>query len=243
MPFHGELHPASKKLFVETVLLVPFYGSKKTSLKRHIEFLNELGFDVLHFQIYKNSLSLDQKIFSSNELMGIKHIWSDQIEALLNTVPGKKIIFAFSNPSASAIEAIAKRNAYDITGLICDSGPSGNFFSSMVNYYTHQDPIRFFPLRYLAAVGMSLLWSPDFMSSIHADIEKLPEGFKVLSIRGWKDKIIPAHFIDQIFDPHTNILWQKLSLPQAGHLNGLRDFREEYELPVRQFLESISTKT
>jgi len=240
-PFHGELHKAPKKLFQETVLLVPFYGARKPSLKRHVEFLNELGYDVLIFDLYKDTRSLKVKLLSSNELMGVKHIWADQVEAMLNSIPGKKIVFAFSNPSASAIEAIAKRNATDIAGLVCDSGPSGDLLTSMVNYFTHEEPIHFFPLKWAAAAAMTFLWSPNFIQAIHSDLSQLPEGFKVLSIRGWKDKLIPAHFIDQVFEPHLNLDWQKLSLPQSGHLNGLRDFREEYELPVRQFLESIST--
>lgn len=242
LPFHGELHKAPKKLFQETILLVPFYGARKASLKRHVEFLNELGYDVLNYEIYKDSRNLSQKLVSSNELMGVKHIWADQVEAMLNSVPGKKIIFSFSNPSASAIEATVRRNATDVAGLICDSGPSGDLLSSMINYFTHEEPIAFFPLKWAAAAAMTFLWSPKFIEAIHADLEKLPQGFKVLSIRGWKDKLIPAHLIDQVFEPHLKLEWQKLSLPQAGHLNGLRDFREEYESPVRLFLESISTR-
>jgi hypothetical protein len=46
--------------------------------------------------------------------------------------------------------------------------------------------------------------------------------------------------IDKVFEPHGQIDWQKLSLPQAGHLNGLKDFREEYAPVVAQFLKEIS---
>lgn len=242
LPFHGELHKAPRKLFQETVLLVPFYAAKKNSLKRHVEFLNELGYDAVLFDLHKDSRNLNQTIFSSKEMIGIKHIWADQVEALLNSIPGKKIIFSFSNPSASAIEAIARRNATDVAGLVCDSGPTGNLLSSMVNYFTHEEPIQFLPLRWIAATAITYMWSPQFVRAIHEDLEKLPTHFPILSIRGWKDKLIPAHLIDQVFEPHLNVHWKKLSLPQAGHLNGLRDFREDYELPVREFLESISTK-
>lgn len=240
-PFDGELHPAPKKLFQETILLVPFYGAKKRALDRHVQFLNNLGYDVVNFAIHKESRNIKQKLISSTELLGIKHIWADQIEALLNSIPGKKIIFSFSNPSASAFEALARRHAVDVTGLICDSGPSGDLLHSMVNYFTHEEPIAFAPLKWIAAAAMTFIWSPNFVQIIQDDLSALPKDFKILSIRGWKDKLIPPHYIDQVFESQLHLQWQKLSLPQAGHLNGLRDFPEEYELPTRQFLEKIST--
>ncbi len=34
--------------------------------------------------------------------------------------------------------------------------------------------------------------------------------------------------------------WKKLSLPEAGHLNGLRDFPSEYKPAVEDFLNQFS---
>jgi hypothetical protein len=242
LPFNGELYPAAEKKFNETVVLVPFFGATKSMLRRHADFVNNLGYDAVIFALKSIDVSAPKfTLFSSNRLVGIKHIWADQIEAILNFIPGKKIIFAFSNPSASAIEAIVNRHAADVTGLICDSGPSGNLLSSMYNYFSHHDPIKWIPVRAAAAFAMTIGWSPQFHSIVHDDLKDLPKGFRILSIRGWKDNIIPAHDIDKIFEPHLNIDWQRLSLPQAGHLNGLKDYPEEYENPVAEFLKSISS--
>ena len=246
IPFDGEFRPAPTKKFLETIVLVPFYGARKSSLRRHIEFLNDLGYDVVVFDLKKDPRGLGTSILSnslvsSQQTLGMKHIWTDQIEAVLNSLPGQKILYAFSNPSASAIEAVARRHASDITGLICDSGPSGNLYHSLINYFTYEEPVRFLPMRMALAFGLTVGWSPHFSSSVHDDIEKLPKHFKILSIRGWKDKIISAEDIDKIFEPHLNIDWQRLSLPQADHVTGLRDFKEDYEGPVEEFLKPIST--
>lgn len=241
LPFSGEVRLSDNKKFKETVVIVPFFSAKKGQLSRHIEFLNELGYDVVTFNL-KNSIK-DTKgtLFSSNLGLGFKHIWADQIEAILNSIAGTKIVFAFSNPSASAIEAIVRRHATDVRGLICDSGPSGDILNSLVNYYEREQPLKFFAFRWAAALATTIAWSPEYNRAIHKDIEALPTSFKILSIRGWKDPIISAQNIDKVFDPHQNVDWQRLSLPQAAHLNGLRDFYDEYAEPVAEFLKSIST--
>jgi len=241
LPWNGELHSAAHKKFKETIIIVPFFEAHKTSLLKHIDFLNELGFNVISFNLKKAPRSLSGTFFSSTVEFGIKHIWADQIESILNSIAGDKIVFSFSNPSASAIEAVARRHAADVKGLICDSGPSGNFLSSMNKYYVHNEPISLAPLRWLTSLAMTLAWSPDFKTTIYQDLEKIPDNFKVLSIRGWKDNLISAQDIDKVFEPHAHIDWQRLSLPKAGHLNGLRDFAEDYKEPVASYLKSIST--
>ncbi|GIL16609.1 MAG: hypothetical protein BroJett040_03600 [Oligoflexia bacterium] len=244
-PFGGELHISPDKKFSETVLIVPFYGAKKPSLARHVNFLAELGYDVVIFNLQREprNWKLINHLFSSEMQLGLKHIWADQIQAMLNAIPGRKIVYAFSNPSASAIEAIARRNAYDIAGLVCDSGPSGDLFKSMIAYFTTEEPIRLSPLKLVASAATTLIWHPQFKIAFHEDLAKLPHHFRILSIRGWKDKIITVDQIDKVFEPHQHLDWQKLSLPQAAHLNGLKDFRAEYEKPVSEFLKEISTPT
>ena len=72
-------------------------------------------------------------------------------------------------------------------------------------------------------------------------LAKLPAHFRILSVRGWKDKIVTPEMIDKVFEPHPHLDWVKLSLPQAGHLNGLKDFPEEYKGPVSSFLKELGT--
>jgi len=238
----GEYLKSPNKKFNEVVVFVPFYQGKKPQLRRHAEFVNELGFDCVIFELLDSIKHSPKHLISSSLQFGLKHVWADQIENILNSIPQDKILFSFSNPSASAIEVVSKRRGHDIKGLVCDSGPSGEFWKSFMNYFTHEHNLRFFPLRALVATALTSTWHPKFNESIHEDLNKFPEGFRVLSIRGWKDKLISPQMIDKVFEPHTQIEWQKLSLPKAGHLNGLKDFREEYAPPVAEFLKEVATE-
>jgi hypothetical protein len=243
LSFGGAYHRTHNKKFQETILLVPFFGGSPKQLHKHVEFCNDLGFDCVTYKIKPLPKRVTESLFSSKSTFGMKHVWADQIEQLLNEIPGRKIVFSFSHPSASAIEAIARRHAADINGLVCDSGPSGEPLNSIFNYFTFEDRISFLPLRWVTATISTLTWNPNFNSAIQDDLSNLPPEFRVLSIRGWKDKLISPHQIDKVFEPHTHLDWQKLSLPQAGHLNGLKDFPDEYKNPVQQFLKEIATST
>ena len=239
-PHAGEWFYSDNKKFEETILFVPFYKGSKKSLKRHIEFVNRLGFNAFAFHL-PSGPHLTALPFSSTKKFGHSSVIADQIEYFLNEIPGNKIIFAFSNPCAAAIEAIARRNAADIKGLICDSGPSGKFLESAYNLITHEFKTKFLPLR-LAQMGLvSLLWSPDLLRTTHDDLETFPRTLPILSVRGWKDKLIPPDHIDAIFEPHKHLNWRKLSLPEAGHLLGLKDFPEDYEPGIKKYLTEIAT--
>lgn len=232
---------AKEKKFQELVVLVPFWGAERKSLKRHIEFLNELGYDCVDITLKDSWSEVATNFMSSKAQFGLKHVWADQVEATLNEFPGPKIVFAFSNPSASAIEAIARRHATDIKGLICDGGPSGQLWHSMVNFFTHETHLPTFPIRAIAAAATALTWHPRFLEVIHDDLKLFPKNFRILSVRGWKDPLITPKMIDMVFEPHRQLDWEKLSLPEGKHLNGLKDFPDEYKPKVTQFLKEVST--
>ncbi|MFV3407393.1 hypothetical protein ACNH6C_02220 [Bdellovibrio bacteriovorus] len=243
LPFDGEFFYSRSKRFEEVVFFVHFFEGSKKQLLRHIKLVNEMGFDAFAFNLtgtHKDLTSLKLPI-SSKGGFGLKHIYADQIETLLNSVPGKKIVFSFSNPTASAIEAMARRNCSDTVALVCDSGPSGKFIPSAYNLYTHEYKIRPLPLRLALTPVLSLAWSPFLHKDLDKDLKTFPQGFKILSIRGWKDLLIPPDHIDQVFEPHTHLDWTKLSLPEAGHLTGLRDFKSEYAPTLEKFLNSVAT--
>lgn len=242
LPFEGEFFLSRSKKYEELIFFVHFFEGKKKQLLRHVKLVNDMGFDAFTFQMkgtHKDIKSLQLPI-SAKGRFGIKHIYADQIEALLNLIPGKKIIFAFSNPSASAIEAMARRHCSDTVALICDSGPSARFIPSAFNLYTHEFKISPLPLRLALTPVLSIGWSLFLHKDIHQHLSSFPKGFKVLSIRGWKDLLIPPQHIDEVFEPHTQLDWTKLSLPEAGHLTGLRDFRSDYIPSLERFLKSAA---
>lgn len=241
-PDQGELFKASVKKYPALIFFIHFYKGHKKALRRHIQFVNELGYDAYAFNLkdrIRDHFGIPYSPISKK--FGLKHAMADQIEEhldLLSNYP-KKIIFSFSNISASAIEAMARRKSKDIFALITDSGPSFNFLSSAYNLFTHSIKIKFLPLRLLATPLLAYGWSPDQHKNIHKDLNQLPKDFPILSIRGWKDPLMKPSDIDKVFEPCKNLIWEKLSLPEAGHLNGLRDFPAEYKPAVENFLKRI----
>ncbi|MCX7977446.1 MAG: TMEM53 family protein [Bdellovibrionaceae bacterium] len=239
-PLNGELFQSEDKKFSETVFFVHFYGGSKKALRRHIELVNRLGFDAYAFDLspFPSGLTLP---LASTFNFGVKAVYTDEIELSLNEVAGNKIVFAFSNPSAAAIRAIGQRNAHDVRALICDSGPTAKLFTSIYNLMHETYPTTLLPLRLAKTAFLSVLWDVEFYKNITEDLKKLPAGLPILSIRGWKDKVITPEQIDEVFDSLPGLNWKKLSLPEAGHLNGLRDYPEDYIPGLERFLHEVST--
>ena len=231
----------SEQALKPTIIFVPFFGGKPPSLQRHFDYVESLGFShkFVHLTFHIGKF-LTKPVSARAHRFGMKSVWADQIEKVLNETPGKKIIFSFSNPTAGAIEAIVRRNAQDILGLIADGGPSGEMWTSIMGYYTYERHLPTWPLRAAAAMFSAFVMEPDFKNLSQKDLSHFPDGFPVLSIRGWKDPLISPRQIDLIFDRHQQIKWQKLSLPEGGHLNGLRDFPNEYKTGVERFLQQIT---
>ncbi|MGZ3772916.1 MAG: hypothetical protein ACXVCY_05340 [Pseudobdellovibrionaceae bacterium] len=242
-PFDGEFFLSKNKKFSELIFFVHFYEGSKKHLLRHIRLVNKLGFDAFAFNLqgtHKELKSFKLPI-SAKGSFGVKHLYADQIETLLNLIPGKKIIFSFSNPSASAIEAMARRHCSDIAALICDSGPSGRFIFSTFRLFSQEYNINSLSVKIALTPFLSIGWSPFFHKDLHQDLKSFPSGFKILSIRGWRDGLISANEIDEVFEPHKQLDWVKLSLPEADHLKGLRDFKDDYAPAVDNFLKTAAT--
>ncbi|PIT99338.1 MAG: hypothetical protein COT74_10055 [Bdellovibrionales bacterium CG10_big_fil_rev_8_21_14_0_10_45_34] len=233
---------ASEKKFDESVLIVPFFGAELSQLRRHIQFLNELGFDVYAIQ-FSEPRPRHWFTWNGGFKLGLKHRWAREISLALNRLPGKKIIYGFSNPASSAIEAVSIRRARDVVGAVCDSGPFMSLWKCNWRYLTESygvtSPTAKFPL----AVATLFLWGADHETSLSKDFEKLPGGFPILSIRGWRDKIVPVSAIEEAFNHAPQVDLTILSLPDADHLDGLKKFPELYESKVAEFMCQIAQKT
>ncbi|MBC7419108.1 MAG: hypothetical protein H7328_00120 [Bdellovibrio sp.] len=240
-PDEGEIFKATVQKHAALIFFVHFYKGHKKALRRHIQFVNDLGYDAYAFNL-KDDVSDHYGVPYSHisKKFGMKHAMADQIEEHLDLLSAykEKVMFAFSNVAGCAIEVMGRRDNQGIKALICDSGPTANFVNSAYKLYKYAQPIKFAPLRLVAAPLLAYGWSSELHKDIPKDLQKLPDGFPVLSIRGWKDPLMVPAEIDKIFEPCTNLAWQKLSLPEATHLTGLRDFPEDYKPAVESFLNS-----
>ena len=246
-PDGGELFKASEKKSEHLVFFAHFFKGHKKALRRHIDLVNELGFDAYAFNLKDD---LKEHAFipynHTTKKFGMKHALAEQIGQHLDliTTYKTKIIFAFSNVAGCAIEAHTlrlKEGKNDVVAMVCDSGPGGaNFFSQSYNLLKEQMGVTSLPLQIIGTPAVAFGWSPKLNKDISRDLESFPEGFPLLSIRGWRDKLITPQDIDKVFNNHKNLNWKKLSLPEAGHLNGLRDFPSEYKPAVEDFLNQFT---
>ena len=246
-PDEGELFKATPVAGTEKsqhlIFFVHFFGGHKKALRKHVALVNELGYDAYVFNIKDTPKEHQYLPYSPiSKKLGMKHAIADQIEEHLNLFGEykTKIVFAFSNVAGCAIEAMARRPSKDIIALICDSGPGASFMFSSFKLLEYELNVKFLPLRIIGTPIVMFGWSKEFHKDIPKDLQKLPEGFPVLSIRGWKDKLIFPSHIDQIFEPAKNLNWIKLALPEAEHLTGLRDFPNEYRSGLVNFLLALS---
>ena len=137
----GEFFPSEHRKYQEVIFFVHFYSGNKKNLRRHVEYVNGLGFDAFAFNLSGGTLNKKDlfklKIplsITARGKFGTKHMYAEQIEQMMNEMDRPKIVYAFSNPSASAMEAMARRKCFDIKAMICDSGPSGQFIFSSYYY-------------------------------------------------------------------------------------------------------------
>ncbi len=242
LPFDAQILPAPTKRFRQTVVFVHHFGGSQRTVLRHIKLVNTLGFDAVRFNLSFNELKLGAALpIASNLRFGASHVWVDQIEAILNALPGRKILYSFSMPSIGALGAIAHRKAYDIDGWVCDGGPflqllrcTWNLLSQEYNVANPILRLFYSGLAYFMFGGGTELAVPLWMQS-------LPAKFPVLSIRGEKDPLVPISAIEDVFAFGPQIELQRLSLTDGGHLDGLKKFPDVYDPTVRAFLTRVSS--
>jgi len=124
LPHREELYHAKQKKFAATIVFVHHVGGSKATVRRHQEFVGELGFDSVSFNLSFHTLATSQRLpFTNDFRFGVLEVWTEELHQVLTALPGKKVIYSFSMPSAAAAAAIAQRNATDILGWITDGGP------------------------------------------------------------------------------------------------------------------------
>lgn len=241
LPFRSKFFEAPRQLFSETVVFVHHLGGDINSLAPYVRLVNELGFNAVAFDLIDTPKNVFKIPVTADFLFGIRHIWAGQIEAVFNSVAGKKIVFCFSMPSACAFEAIAKRNAEDITAVVCDGGPFLNIAKCLWNLYEHHYKIESKIVRAAFTIFSLALWGPNFTKEMTNHLNKLPLDFKVLSIRGWRDSLVPPTNIDDFFALTDQFAPEIFDLPEGRHLDGLKNFSNLYVPRVQRFITEYST--
>lgn len=237
LPFEAELVPATEKRHDETVVFVHHFGGSKRSVLRHVRLVNDLGYDAVRFNLMFNSIHPGKRLPITGDFnFGYRHIWAEQIEGVLNAIPGKKILFTFSMPSNSALQALARRHAEDVSAWICDGGPFLQLPVCVWNLFNHVYEIKNPFKRGAYTGGALLLYGLGFPEEVAALIASLPARFPVLSIRGHRDPLVPSTAIDDVFRQRADLALEVLDLKTGHHLDGLKNHHDAYVDRVSRFL-------
>ena len=244
LPHEGEWNLSTNKIHEATIVLVHHFGGSKRTLLRHARLLNELGYNCVRFNLKFNMTEAPQKISLTGDFkIGLRRIWADQIQDVLNVTPGPKIIYSFSMPGAAAVEAISRRKAYQILGLVCDSGPFLQIVKATWRLYEISYKIENSFVRGFYTLLSFSMWGLKFRSEIKGYFSEFPKGFRILSIRGGADRLVPPLTIDEFFSLALDCQVEVLDLPDADHLEGLKKFSQIYVARVKSFLESLEKQS
>lgn len=217
------------------ILIHHMWGSHRT-VQRHVKYLNSIGYDCISFDLILGTENFEIQFHPLLRYlyMGVFYIWMRQIRIVLDEIPGDKIVYSFSGSSMSAIWAIDKRT--DILKLICDGGPSHDYYHSSRNMFRLETGIRNNWLNSLSAFLGSSMWGIRPNPKLHEVLDTWNPNVPILSIRGTDDNIVSIEHINQVFTPHPRLPLTIVEIKGGRHLNGLRDFPDIYTQEVFRFL-------
>ncbi|MBK7844967.1 MAG: alpha/beta hydrolase [Bdellovibrionales bacterium] len=245
LPYSGFRRRASLKKYEEVIIFVHQFGGSPIALARHLLLANEMGFDAVAFQLKFNRIRLMQfPPLTRNYRFGAPEVWAEQISDILASIPERKVLFTLSSPGSGALLSIARRNPQDVVGWICDGGPFAQIQRCLWNLFTHEYTITNPVSRIVkASFAVQLLGGRRYKKTCDDALAQLPPRFPILSIRAWKDKLVPMQAIEEFFAGANHLHLEVFSIPEVGHLQGLSRSPKEYKLRVEKFLHGIATPT
>jgi hypothetical protein len=242
LPHGGRYLRAAERRFSDTIVFVHHYGGHRASTQKHQEFLNTLGFDCVSFNLsFPARPAILRDGLVGEVHWGLRERWAREIGDVLAAVGGPLIVYSFSLPSLSAATAMSSLGSSNIKAWICDGGPFTMPVTSMWNYLAHYEGSL---IRRVVRLSLSFaalkMW--NFKPDLDRALARFPAGFPVLSIRSWKDRLVPLATIDAAFSGHEQLVLEKLTLPEAAHIDGLNSCPEEYKPRVARFLNRYAEK-
>jgi hypothetical protein len=243
LPHEGEYRSAPDKKHAPTIVFVHQYGGRKESVRAHQDFVSELGFDSVTFNLSLRDLkSLTQRLPITHELkIGIVPVWTEEIHQILSALPGPKILYSFSFPSAAALAVVRERCTTDVVAWVCDGGPFLQAWRVFWNYLAVISGLNNPFLRAaISSLAFAVFQIPKVNRSIHENFAAIRPGFPILSVRYWQDRLVPMPALDQAFVGSDQTALEILSLPEGGHIQGLTESPHEYRPRLTQFLARVS---
>lgn len=222
------------------VVFVHHVGGSTRTLQRHVKRVSQQGFDSVVFNLSHHGPN-PRRNFHIDYFAQ----WAREIESVLSQLARDKIIYSFSRPSTCVLKVISDhfdRNDFQIKGWVCDSGPFIMPLSYLPRVLYLIFKIQAGWLDRAIALPMMVTWAKgnqwQFRKLLRNISSKTPQ-FPILNFRGMQDQLVPPSQIAEVFrgQPLKNL--NVVEMPNAGHLNGLRDFSEIYVPSLTSFLKQF----
>ena len=237
----GAYHASECKRQNTLIVLTHHLGGLPRQLNRHVEFLNQNGFDAYTYPAFLHGKDHWKDFLPAlkNRKQGVLEIWATELQDRLNHLPaGPKALFSFSFSCVSALLVIPQRQ--DIKALICDGGPFLDFPQACFRLITHYHRASGFFFK-LCLTGKIHRAFKVRSKKVHKSLGLMPHNFPILSLRGERDQQAPPIVIDRFFrkakNPHITVC----QLKHSAHLKGLKTEREFYIKNVMDFLCRLKT--
>ena len=242
-PHEGEIFDPEHKKFEEIIVFIHWYGGHKKQLKRHIQFVNQLGFRACAFNLFPQPFKGSRILLKNPRIYftTLLSIWSRQVLEILSYIQKeKKILFSFSFSCNVVTQVFSK--IPNVTAVVFDGGPFSGVLENSWRYQSYQEPVKN-PLLRVLAVMLWILFCGFFSLrfKIHPALRKWPAGLPVLSFRVLKDVLVPPSSIDKILKPHSQLDLTVALIPKVQHLQGMKFQPDFYQKILRQFLIKYST--
>jgi pimeloyl-ACP methyl ester carboxylesterase len=226
------------------IVFVHHFGGSSTSSKRHVNAVNDLGFDAVTFSLSWHG----EKKRRTVPVLMMAHWWKKEIEQVLEQVgpDRQKITFSFSGPSAPTLSVVADRLKVearsgapsDVVASICDSGPFVDAWRCTRHMIEQVYGITRTWQREAVLASMMMVWGPGHNRRLFRAISEIAEDkpdYPILSIRGTLDTIVPIEKIRKAF-ASSNLAGLEVFEIDAGHLTALRDRPAEYKRRLKAVL-------
>ena len=237
-PFDGEMFYPDQKKFEEIIIFTHHYGGNKKNLHRHIQFVNQLGFQAFGFNLYpqpfKNSWELVRE--SGLKFSSIGSRWKNQFKKILSLIEGPKIVFSFSF-SCNLTSSLAHQYP-DIKALIFDGGPFAEPIRNPWLYLSHQEVIANPVLRALMIIPWNIFFNFFLLKlKIKRGLGQLPQDFPILSFQAVDDVLVPPKIIQGLLNSQQHCLRiQTAFLEETKHLQGMKKHPNLYQKILKEFL-------
>ncbi|MBK9294259.1 MAG: hypothetical protein IPM57_07420 [Oligoflexia bacterium] len=226
------------------VVLIHNFGGSQDQFSKHIGLFNNLGFDVVSFDLswHKNG---KHRIFFKR----LRSAWAEEIESAFREILKTRvqiIPFTFSGIGVCTIDAAinilkAKRDVANVAiqKMIFDSGPFDHTEKCVDNMLYHYYEIKNSLLRDAMTKFMTFNWDPQNSETTIKRFGQLNEIYpdmSVLSLQGKLDKIVPYEFIQSCFNRSGLKNVTQVLFDTGGHLTSLKEEPEKYKNVVTTFL-------